>query len=259
MGAPLRGPDALVYFFDEIDELLVSRDRAPERTQSIFSFLTPSFLTKIQDLREEADRKSYIFVVGTNYFDRIDEAAKRRERIDRQFMVIYPDRASRVAIARAALAGKRLEFLAGAGEKEGEELVGGIGDASELFSYNMLVDLCKWIVTQNERGQVERRLKTIMAGADSVFRPEVDLSFYARRAHALNEFLDVVSLTPRRHGNRAQAFLNYWRSLLESTRTILEEQTLRTLEDRNFTAEELAAVRAGLEITGAAGGGAPRV
>jgi len=88
----------LVYFFDEVDELIRSRRETEQLERSVFSFLTPSFLTKLQDFRDAAKENEFIFILGTNYLDRIDSAAKRSGRIDQQLLVVYPDEPSRAYI-----------------------------------------------------------------------------------------------------------------------------------------------------------------
>lgn len=85
----------LVYFFDEDRRVDSQPPLLAERTRTVFSFLTPSFLTKLQDLRKAAKKKEFIFILATNYRDRIDSAAKWTERIDREFLLIYPDLTSR--------------------------------------------------------------------------------------------------------------------------------------------------------------------
>jgi hypothetical protein len=54
----------IVYVFDEIDELIRDRRQitGQQEERSVFSFLTPSFLTKLQDLREAAKRNEFIFI-----------------------------------------------------------------------------------------------------------------------------------------------------------------------------------------------------
>jgi ATPase family associated with various cellular activities (AAA) len=91
----LSAGSRLVYFFDEIDELIRDRGQMERERRSVFSFLTPSFLTKLQDFRDQAKKNEFIFILGTNYYDRIDAAAKRSGRIDRAFVVAYPDLPSR--------------------------------------------------------------------------------------------------------------------------------------------------------------------
>jgi hypothetical protein len=91
----LENGSRLVYFFDEFDELLRERSGAGDQQRNAFSLITPSFLTKLQDLRKAGKEKEFIFIVGTNYHERIDSAAKRSGRIDRQFLILYPDKSSR--------------------------------------------------------------------------------------------------------------------------------------------------------------------
>ncbi len=82
-----------VVLFDEIDRLLLDRD-SPEyaRQDDIFQFMTPSMLTKLRTLRR---LERCIFVVATNYEDRIDPAAKRHGRIDDRIPVLPPDKLCR--------------------------------------------------------------------------------------------------------------------------------------------------------------------
>ena len=85
-----------VVLFDEIDQLLLDRESELYREQeSSFQFLTPGMLTKINDLRKI---EKVIFFLATNYIDHIDPAIKRRGRIDRQIIVLPPDRDGREKI-----------------------------------------------------------------------------------------------------------------------------------------------------------------
>jgi hypothetical protein len=85
----LRAQDDVVVLFDEIDQFLLDRNSEFYREQDdVFKFMTPGMLTKLQDLR---DAKNCVFVVATNYFERIDSAIKRRGRIDEHFLLSIPD------------------------------------------------------------------------------------------------------------------------------------------------------------------------
>jgi hypothetical protein len=78
-----------VILFDEIDQLLLDRNsRWYQAQDDVFKFMTPGMLTKLQDLR---DAKRSVFIVATNYFERIDGAIKRRGRIDEHFLLSLPD------------------------------------------------------------------------------------------------------------------------------------------------------------------------
>jgi hypothetical protein len=102
----LSAGSRLVYFFDEIDELIRDRDQMVGEERSIFTFLTPSFLTKLQDLYDSAKRHEFIFILGTNYLDHIDPAAKRSGRIDQPLAIVYADEESRKHITMDRLINK---------------------------------------------------------------------------------------------------------------------------------------------------------
>ena len=85
----LEEQNDLVVLFDEIDQLLLDRDSKLYGAQSdFFKLLTPGMLTKLNDL---AKGRRVIFVLATNYYERIDRAIKRPGRIDGRFLVLPPD------------------------------------------------------------------------------------------------------------------------------------------------------------------------
>jgi hypothetical protein len=124
----LRAGSRLVYFFDEIDELIRDRGQPGDEQRSLFSFLTPSFLTKFQDLRDQAKKKEFIFIMGTNYFDRIDSAAKRSGRFDQSFLIVYPDLQSRGYVIMQHI----LKELDATKQKERCEFIGSYAPRPEL-------------------------------------------------------------------------------------------------------------------------------
>ena len=79
-----------VILFDEIDRLLLDRN-SPEysKQDDIFQFMTPSMLTKLRNLRRQ---EKSIFIIATNYEERIDPAVKRPGRIDDRILVLPPDK-----------------------------------------------------------------------------------------------------------------------------------------------------------------------
>jgi adenylate kinase family enzyme len=90
-----------VILFDEIDAFLLDRDSEHYRDQdTLFQFLTPGMLTKINDLRKAARS---IFIIATNYENRIDPAIKRPGRIDRQYLLLPPDLTKRKSIIKDAV------------------------------------------------------------------------------------------------------------------------------------------------------------
>jgi hypothetical protein len=89
----LCAQEEVIILFDEIDQFLLDRNSDfYHRQADIFKFMTPGMLTKLQDLR---DAKNCIFVVATNYYERIDSAIKRRGRIDEHFLLSVPDQKRR--------------------------------------------------------------------------------------------------------------------------------------------------------------------
>ena len=89
----LRSQKDVVILFDEIDQFLLDRNSQFYQKQSdVFKFMTPGMLTKLQDLRDSED---CIFIIATNYYERIDSAIKRRGRIDEHFLLCIPDQERR--------------------------------------------------------------------------------------------------------------------------------------------------------------------
>jgi ATPase family associated with various cellular activities (AAA) len=98
-----------VIFFDEIDAFLLDRDSKHYRKQdTLFQFLTPGMLTKINDLRE---RQRAIFIIATNYENRIDPAIKRTGRIDHQYLLLPPDLRKRHSILQGLNASQDSSIL----------------------------------------------------------------------------------------------------------------------------------------------------
>ncbi len=78
-----------VILFDEIDRLILDRDSIYYNNQGdMFQFMTPSMLVKIKDLRKA---EKCIFIIATNYAERIDSAIKRAGRIDHKYLINLPN------------------------------------------------------------------------------------------------------------------------------------------------------------------------
>lgn len=96
----------MVILFDEIDQLMLNRESHRYLKQGdIFKFIAPGMLPKLKDLRS---KRTAIFIVATNYEERIDAAAKRPGRIDNRFFVSLPGRKRRFQILKT-LINKKLE------------------------------------------------------------------------------------------------------------------------------------------------------
>jgi hypothetical protein len=106
----LSRQSASVVIFDELDQFLLDRDSARFREQdSAFQFLTPGMLTKFGALRKKA---SVLFIVATNYEERIDPAIKRAGRIDFSYLMLPPDGERRLKIIKTfANIGERVKTL----------------------------------------------------------------------------------------------------------------------------------------------------
>ena len=82
-----------VVFFDEMDQLMLDRESELYRNQSdVFKLVTPSMLTKMADL---VDNKDNLYLIATNYFDRVDRAVSRPGRIDARIPILPPDTSGR--------------------------------------------------------------------------------------------------------------------------------------------------------------------
>ena len=91
----LREQRDVVILFDEIDRLILDRDSCATNSRETYQSMTPSMLTKIRELRK---RERTIFLIATNYEERIDAAIKRKGRIDQACLIAPPDQAGRLAI-----------------------------------------------------------------------------------------------------------------------------------------------------------------
>jgi ATPase family associated with various cellular activities (AAA) len=109
----LNAQSEAVVLFDEIDKMILDRNSTEYGSQAdIFKFMTPSMLTKLAALRK---LERVIFIVGTNYGEKIDAAIKRRGRFDMALPLLPPDAERRYRILGNLLAkqaGTKVELLA---------------------------------------------------------------------------------------------------------------------------------------------------
>ncbi|MFK4765128.1 AAA family ATPase [Desulfobaculum sp. SPO524] len=97
----LEQQDESVVLFDEIDHFLLDRQSEEYKGQTgIFQFMTPGMLPKLQRLR---DSGKVIFIVATNFAERIDSAIKRQGRIDEHLLLLPPCRMRRESILNELL------------------------------------------------------------------------------------------------------------------------------------------------------------
>lgn len=209
----LRTGSRLVYFFDEIDELIRDRTQLEKDERSVFTFLTPSFLTKLQDLHDAAKQHEFIFILGTNYLDHIDSAAKRAGRIDEQFPVIYMDRLSRAHAIVDRLASKKelgleskISVMTYEDEGKRDNLLEAAIEFTGFLSYpnmnSVIADFVK-VVENLDNAEIKKEfvghLREISARSPQArFKPEIHLWEYAERPHAIDEITALVESIPGR-------------------------------------------------------------
>jgi len=156
-----------VILFDEIDRLILDRNsKAYSEQGDIFQFMTPSMLSKFKDLREI---KKSIFIIATNYYERIDEAIKRKGRIDDNFLLLPPDYGARKEILKKL--GKEENVL---NNKEIEE----IAKKTPLFVYDELKQLVSIIKQRKKAGRVK---KIVIKNYVNQIKPITSLNSYIDR------------------------------------------------------------------------------
>lgn len=174
----------LVVLFDEIDRLIIDRDCKYYSEQGdMFQFMTPSMLVKIKDLR---DKNNIIFIIATNYEERIDKAIKRAGRIDNKFLVLPPCKDARKKILETMDLKRVIP----------ENLTKYILNKTALYTYTELKKLIKDIIKRNI--QNKEQLENI------INEPSISLLSYAEKIginedektvqKPIKEFLSLVYL-----------------------------------------------------------------
>jgi hypothetical protein len=161
----LQTQEDVIILFDEIDQFLLDRNsHRYQRQDDVFKFMTPGMLTKLQDLR---DAENCIFIVATNYYERIDSAIKRRGRIDEHFLLCVPDRKRRRAL---------LERFAS------ELLEGGLENKATREAYLKAAQMKDWPpkfdANTSVKDQYEKKLAAVK---EAVGRCGADLDMIAAR------------------------------------------------------------------------------
>jgi hypothetical protein len=161
----------VLVFFDEIDRLILDRDSDAYGNQTdIFQFMTPSMLSKFQELRK-ASRVS--FIIATNYADHIDLAIKREGRIDKAILCLPYDCAGRKKLLK--------EFIESSlsndnWDSESEGLLQELSNKTLFYTYEELKHLSQ---TQNGRPSRKDLLKSLLE--QPLKPPQISLSSYEGR------------------------------------------------------------------------------
>jgi hypothetical protein len=176
-------PNAVVIF-DEIDRLVLDRNRDEYlRSEGAFQLMTPSMLTKLNDLRK---RSGVVFLAATNYRERMDSAIIRPGRFDRQLLISPPNEHERTAYL-----GQR--WLKETGKKKlntlEEKTFARLGRDTPLATYGELKNLVQNASTLKE-----------LREAVQTFSPAISIESYGPRmgdARApAKEVLELAALSP---------------------------------------------------------------
>lgn len=167
----LREQSNVVVLFDEIDRLILDRDSDEYGLQSdMFQFMTPGMLTKLNELRHD---ERVVFIVGTNYAERIDSAIKRRGRIDDQLVLLPPG-----SLQRRHIITSFLESLGQSTNEITEEQWHQMLMSTVLFAYQELRHVCERAI------RITAEAATISDGIVSAageFTPSIRLTSYRNR------------------------------------------------------------------------------
>lgn len=171
-----------IILFDEIDSFLLDRDsKFYAKQDSLFQFLTPGMLTKFNNLRRA---KKCIFIIATNYDNRIDPAIKRTGRIDKRYLLPLPDTERR-----------KRTLMANGLSPDG--YTAELEQASVMFGYGDLVNAIK------TAGKETEQVLDYLASAPRA----TSFQAYLRRRKSnksdfpVEEFLDLVRLAEDAKGS----------------------------------------------------------
>ena len=155
-----------VILFDEIDRLILDRDSNFYLQQGDFyQFMTPSMLVKFKDLRT---KEKSIFVVATNYAERIDSAIKRSGRIDEKYLINTLNAEQRENLIAKILKKHKIEIRD----------IKALTKESCFFSYVELSSLVKSAIKESGLGKPFER---IFIQKIKTNPPTIKLSNYKRR------------------------------------------------------------------------------
>jgi hypothetical protein len=170
----LEAQSDIVILFDELDAFLLDRDSNYYfRQDTLFQFLTPGMLTKINGLREA---EKSLFIIATNYANRIDPAIKRPGRIDHQYLLLPPDLGKRKEIIKTSFkepvrfADNDVHEMASASVFLGyKEMVGAIGQPSSVTTALQLINALKMAQRSSSAKQYLAHLNGNAAFPDKEF------------------------------------------------------------------------------------------
>ncbi|MGF6739734.1 ATP-binding protein [Paraburkholderia atlantica] len=194
-------PDCVVLF-DEIDHFLLDRDSERYGKQdTVYQFMTPGMLTKLNDLRR---KERCLFIVATNYEDRIDAAIKRTGRIDHRYLVLPPDAEKRKSFIKDFIGYDQNDKSGQLFDVTSEEWTD-LAQASLFLGYSDIEGAVKEI--ENGGNRSAQRLIDVLKGRARTTSLEAYQSRFFRdgnplpvRETPIREFLCLLALYCEAHG-----------------------------------------------------------
>lgn len=172
-----------VVLLDEIDQLILDRDCTEyQKQQDVFKFMTPGMLPKLKRLRDRGKDGRSIFVIATNYNERIDPAAKRAGRIDLKFLVLPPLRKRREVITKKAIQDHDPDWSSAPNAMTAEQ----VADSTPLFSWVELEGICR--VDNFEVGEPQIRIEGYTGRLEDPEYPQRPNDEYLALARIEREF-----------------------------------------------------------------------
>ncbi len=165
-----------VILFDEIDRLILDRDSGDYHKQSdIFQFMTPSMLVKFKKLR---DKNNSIFIIATNYEERIDPAIKRVGRIDENFLIVPPDSAQRWNIIKKILASEKNQELKSIYDRINKDDIITTIERTCLYKFGELKKLTNDVMNEFAKNEITKTALVSCFDSAEIPPPELTLSKY---------------------------------------------------------------------------------
>jgi hypothetical protein len=120
----------VVVLFDELEELILERAQSPDKESRL---LTTSMLPRIHELR---DKKRIVFILATNWPQKLDEAAIRLGRFDLVKCIMPPEKREREALINSLVEERIGRYGSHHRAKVSEAIRNaGIVNRTERFSY----------------------------------------------------------------------------------------------------------------------------
>jgi MoxR-like ATPase len=183
----LEAQSNVIILFDEIDRMILDRASILYSEQSdIFQFMTPGMLTKLRNLRRKSRA---IFIIATNYEERIDKAAKRQGRLDSRLLMPPPNMAGRIQILRQIISERIDNNLKADFKTKASELLLPVAEQTRLKSFAELKELVVSAASglkKEEKDKPDKIIKTLTQFAKEASPASISLMTYRPRFESDN-------------------------------------------------------------------------